>query len=172
MDCQIPANGGKPLAQFFPIAPVAPISITAEPPVAMCLRDCSPCPDRLPAFAARARPGAHTSSNRRNAGGKLSPWGSARWRAASRVPSMSKTIQFSPFRSTSPPVCLSGVRGRASKSLRKSVRRASTGASVSAAKNCESAEREGNRSRSNNAHVREWQTVEVAGRTPPGSVRH
>lgn len=35
--CQLPANGRKPLAQFFPIAPVATVAETAEPLVAVCL---------------------------------------------------------------------------------------------------------------------------------------
>jgi len=31
MSCQIPANGRKPLAQFFPVSPIAPGAETAEP---------------------------------------------------------------------------------------------------------------------------------------------
>ncbi len=77
------------------------------------------------------------------------------------MPSMSKTTQVSPFRSTSPPVCLSWVSRRASRSSRKSVRRASTGSSVNAAKKRESVERAGSRSRSNNAHVRDGEGLEV-----------
>src|SRR5215831_8016223 len=100
------------------------------------------------------------SFNRRKDGGSSSVWGKARCLAASRVPSISKTIQVFPVRSTNPPVCLSCVSGRASRSSRKSVRRASTGSSVSAAKKRESVERAGIWSRSNNAHVRNRKGLE------------
>ena len=51
--------------------------------------------------------------------------------------------------------------GRLSKSSRKSVRRASTGASVSAAKKRERAEREGNWSRSRPGHERNGKGLEA-----------
>src|SRR5579875_3008183 len=74
---------------------------------------------------------------------------------------MSNTIQLRPVRSTRPPVCLSGVSGRLSRSSRKSVRSASTGASVSAAKKRESAEREGSRSRRNLRHEGNGERLEA-----------
>jgi hypothetical protein len=147
---QIPTNGGERLAQFLSIATVPAIAKTAEPLIAVSLADDGPRPDDLSPLA----PGAQTSSNRRKAAGRSSPFGKARWRAASRVPSMSMTTQVFPARSIRPPVCFSFealVKGRLSRSSRNSVRRASTGASVNAAKNRENAVREGNRSRSNNA---------------------
>jgi len=53
------------------------------------------------------------------------------------------------------------VSGRLSRSSRKSVRKAATGASVSAAKKRESAEREGNRSRSRPGHERDGKRLEL-----------
>jgi hypothetical protein len=91
--CQISANGCESLAQFFPIASIPAVPKRAEPVVAMRLRDGCACPNHLPTLAARARPGAQTSSNRRKGGGRSSVCGKARCRAASRVPSMSKTVQ-------------------------------------------------------------------------------
>jgi len=73
---------------------------------------------------------------------------------------MSKTTQVRPARSSRPPVCLSDESGRVARSSRKSVRRASTGAWVSAAKKRESAEREGNRSRSRPGHERDGKRLE------------
>jgi hypothetical protein len=55
-------------------------------------------PDHFSAFATPIARCQRRASNRRNAGGKSSPWGKARWRAASRVPSISKTIQVFPAR--------------------------------------------------------------------------
>src|SRR5260221_9530650 len=71
---------------------------------------------------------------------------------------MSKTTHVFPARSTSPPVCFSCEplesveSGRLSRSSRKSVRSASTGASVNAAKKRERVERAGSRSRSRPGH--------------------
>src|SRR5437868_772097 len=58
----------------------------------------------------------------------------ARWRAASRVPSTSKTTRRLPYRSRTPATCSSLFRGRASRSFRKRVRRDSTVAWSSAAR--------------------------------------
>jgi len=52
----------------------------------------------FPCVCCLGRKAAHTSSNRRKAGGSSSVWGSARCLAASRVPSMSNTIQEVPAR--------------------------------------------------------------------------
>ena len=68
--------------------------------------------------------GAQSERKRLSAAGRSGVFGKARWRAASRVPSMSKTTRSLPARSTSPPVCLSLFNGRASRSSRKSVRKA------------------------------------------------
>src|SRR6266487_3042781 len=76
-----------------------------------------------------------------------------RFRAASRVPSTSKTIRAAPSRSTRPPGCRSFESGWLSRSSRTWRRKASTGSWVSAVKKRESVERAGSRSRSNNAHV-------------------
>jgi hypothetical protein len=71
---------------------------------------------------------------------------------------MSKTTHVFPARSTSPPVCFSFESlelvesGRLSRSSRKSVCSASTGASVNAAKKRERVERAGSRSRSRPGH--------------------
>src|SRR5258708_22868640 len=73
---------------------------------------------------------------------------------------MSKTTQVRPARSSRPPVCWWDESGRLARSSRKSVRRASTGAWVSAAKKRESAEREGNRSRSRPGHERDGKRLE------------
>ncbi len=48
---QIPANGGEPLAQFLPVAPVPPIAKRAEPVVTVRLADDSPRPDYLPTLS-------------------------------------------------------------------------------------------------------------------------
>jgi len=96
-------------------------------------------------------PGAQTSSRRRCAAGRSSLVGKARWRAASRVPSMSKTFHRVPARSVSPQGCCSHAARRESRSSRNSVRKASTGSSVKAAQKRESVERAGKRSRPNRA---------------------
>lgn len=51
---EIVADGSEALAQFRSIQPIASVSETAEPLVAMGLRDRGPGPDRLPALAAPA----------------------------------------------------------------------------------------------------------------------
>jgi hypothetical protein len=48
---QIPTNGGEPLAQFFPIAPVPAVAETAEPLITVRLRNCCPRSDNLPTLA-------------------------------------------------------------------------------------------------------------------------
>src|SRR5579885_420842 len=68
---------------------------------------------------------------------------------------MSNTTQALPARSARPPVCFSGTSGRLRRSSRKSVRSASTGASVSAPKKRERVERAGSRSRRNLRHERD-----------------
>ena len=97
-------------------------------------------------------------------GGRSSLWGNARGLAASRVPSRSKTTLVFPARSTRPPVCFSVEAGASGRSLAdrevNRVRRASTGASVNVAKNRDSAEREGNRSRSRPGHERDGKRLE------------
>src|SRR6266849_11037092 len=65
---------------------------------------------------------------------------------------MSKTTRSWPVRSTRLPVCCSLFRGRASRSARKSVRKASVAAGVKLARKRESAEREGSLTRREQGH--------------------
>ena len=90
------------LTQFLPVAPVASVAKRAEPVETVGLTDDGARPHDLPALAPRVARGTHViqpAKGRRQS----SVWGKARWRAASRVPSMSKTTQSFPVRSTRPP---------------------------------------------------------------------
>jgi len=88
---RIAPDGRERAMQFLPVEPIASIAERAEPLVgvseaqtAVRVRTTSP---RL----RPVQPGAQTSSNRRKAGGRSGLLGKARWRAATRRPSMSKT---------------------------------------------------------------------------------
>src|SRR6266566_5444470 len=150
---EIATDGREALAQFRSVATVAAVAKRAEPLESVGLADDGARPHHLPTLApgvARGTDVIQPAKGRR----QVSVWGKARCRAASRVPSRSKTTQVFPARSTRPPVCFSLEsvgRGRLSRSSRKSVRRASTGSGVNAAKKRESVERAGNWSRSNKA---------------------
>src|SRR5215471_9699910 len=56
---EIAVNGCESLAQFCSVASVAPIAKTAEPVVAMSLRNHGARPDDLPALASRVARGTH-----------------------------------------------------------------------------------------------------------------
>lgn len=96
-------------------------------------------------------PAAQTASKRRWAEARASPFGNARGRAASRVPSLSKTSHALPARSNRSPRCRSVGSGRASTAARKSARSASPASGVKLARKRLSAERLGNCSRLNQA---------------------
>jgi hypothetical protein len=54
----IPANGSKPLTQFFPISPIPTVAKRAEPLIAMGLSNRCACPNNLSAFATSVARGA------------------------------------------------------------------------------------------------------------------
>src|SRR5260370_29630936 len=151
--CAVARDGREGLAQFHSVAPIASVAKRAEPLETVGLTDDRAGPDHLSALASPVARGTDVIQPAMSRG----QWGKARWRAASRVPSISKTTQVFLARSTMPPVCVSleslalCESGRLSRSSRQSVRRASTGASVSAAKKRERVERAGSWSRSNRA---------------------
>jgi hypothetical protein len=65
---QILTNGRKPLAQFLPIAPVSPTPETAEPLIAMRLRNGCPCSDDFPPLAARVSRCTHVIQSTKRRG--------------------------------------------------------------------------------------------------------
>ena len=133
---EVARDSCKIFPQFLPVAPVAAVAKRAEPLVGMSLADDSSCSHDLAAFAPAVARGTNLIQPTKGRGNS-SDWGKARWLAASRVPSRSKTTQWLPVRSSSPSVCFSFesvTRERLSRSSRKSVRRASTGSWVNAAK--------------------------------------
>jgi len=129
MGRQIPANGRETPAQFFSIAPVPSVPETAEPtfnrvPVTPLYVSRPPLRVCVPGSQARRRhptgdraEGAHRSEARRALG-----------------------LLHACHRWQKRPTCCSFEIVRLGRSSRKSVRRASTGSSVSAAKKRESGE--------------------------------
>src|SRR3989442_6097428 len=148
---QIVPDSGQCPAQFLPVASIAAVAETAQPVVTLSLRDDGACTDNLPALAPRVERRHKPESS--DAVVEAIPLSLARLVAEREapVPSMSKTTRALPFRSTSWPVCRSLSSGRASRSARKSVRKASVAVGVKLARKHESAEREGRFSRANKA---------------------
>ena len=108
---QIATNGRERFPQFLSVSPVATVAKTAEPLIAVRLRNRCARPDDFPTFAPFVARGTDLIQSAEGLR-QVSACGKARWRAASRVPSMSNTIHVFPTRSTRLPVCLSGVSGR------------------------------------------------------------
>ena len=152
--CEVTRDRGMCLAQLCAVATVASVAKRAKPLGTVGLTDDGASTHDLAALVPPVAGGTDIIQPAKGRGSS-SIWGKARWRAASRVPSTSKTIHVFPAQSTRPPISPVGVSfesGRLSRSSRKSVRRASTGASVSAAKKRERVERAGSRSRSRPGH--------------------
>ena len=148
---EIACDRSQSLAQFLPVMAVPFVSETAEPMIAMGLRNRCARANNLPAFAAsveRRRTRHPTGERLEEAHRSGAAHAASLPLAFHRCRTRSRRFRRGSSRF---PVCLSGVRGRTSRSSRNSVRKASTGASVNAAKNRERAEREGNWSRSNKA---------------------
>jgi len=151
---KVPTDSRQSLAEFFEgCARCGRRAKRAEPLIAVSLADNRASTNDFPTLAPCVARGQRRASNRREAAGRSSVWGRARWRAASRVPSISKTTRVLPSRSTRSPVALSCESGRLRRSVRNRERRASTGSWVSAVTKRERVERAGKWSRSHNAHV-------------------
>ncbi len=148
---EVARDGRSALSQFLPVAPVASVAKRAEPLEAVGLADDGARPHHLPALAAPVARGTdliQPAKGRRQVFGLGQGALAGGFTRAINDQRRPRRCLFDPpgFRFAS-----RGESGRLSRSSRKSVRRASTGASVNAAKKRERVERAGSWSRSNKA---------------------